>query len=108
MKTDESVSTSEAGTTTAKPASLTRQLFSLSSYTPKFRDKYFWLIQGIVLLIAAVHDFVEVTGLLPRLGALYFLPITLFFIPVIYAAFRFGFFGAIATVVWITLITIPN
>ncbi len=97
-----------AEATPARPASLTKQLFRFSSYSPKFRHKYFWAVQGIVLLIAGVHDFVEVTGLLPHLGALYFLPITLFFIPVIYAAFRFGFFGSIATVVWITLITIPN
>jgi PAS domain S-box-containing protein len=39
---------------------------------------------------------------------LYFIPISLFFIPVVYAAMNFGFAGAIATALWATVITIPN
>jgi PAS domain S-box-containing protein len=80
----------------------------LYPYRPLFRNKHFWIVQGLVLGIAALHDIIEAEGFLPHLGALYFVPISLFFIPVVYAAVYFGFAGAFATVLWATTLTIPN
>ena len=58
--------------------------------------------------IAAIHDILERGGYLSHFETLYFLPISLFFVPVVYAALNFGFVGSIATAVWATIITIPN
>lgn len=75
---------------------------------PRFKEKRFWAVQGLVIAIAVIHDFIEIGGYLPRLGTLYFLPISLFFIPVIYAAVNFGSIGSVFTALWVTLITVPN
>ncbi len=80
----------------------------LRRYRPRFRDRRFWVVQGLVIAIAAFHDVLEVGGYLPRLGTLYFVPISLFFVPVVYAALNFGFAGSIATALWAVIITIPN
>ncbi len=77
-------------------------------YRPRFRDWHFWAVQGLVIGIAAIHDIIEIGGYLPHLGMLYFLPISLFFVPVVYAALKFGFVGSIATAIWVLIITIPN
>ena len=77
-------------------------------YRPRFRDWHFWIVQGIVIGVAVIHDVIEVGGYMPHLGMLYFLPISLFFVPVVYAALYFGFRGSIATAVWVIIITIPN
>jgi signal transduction histidine kinase len=80
----------------------------LYSYRPRFRDWHFWIVQGLVISIAAIHDTIEIREYLPQLGMLYFLPISLFFVPVAYAALNFGFVGSIATAIWVLIITIPN
>jgi signal transduction histidine kinase len=43
-----------------------------------------------------------------RLQLLYCIPVSLFFVPVVYAALNFGFAGSIATVLWIIILTTPN
>ncbi|MEE9198652.1 MAG: PAS domain-containing sensor histidine kinase [Dehalococcoidia bacterium] len=55
-----------------------------------------------------MHDAIEAGSLLSSFGMLYFVPISLFFVPVIYAALNFGFAGSVATSLWATLITLPN
>ena len=80
----------------------------LHSYRPRFRDRRFWVVLGLTILIAAVHDIIEAGEFLHDLGLPYFVPITLFLVPVVYAALNFGFAGALATALWTTVITIPN
>ena len=63
---------------------------------------------GLVIIIAALHGISEATGFLHDLGVPYFVPITLFLVPVVYAALTFGFAGAIATALLATVITTPN
>lgn len=77
-------------------------------YRPEFSNRHFWIVQGLIFLIAIAHDIIEAGGYLPHLGMLYFLPISIFFVPVVYAALNFGFPGAIATASWATLLTVPN
>lgn len=77
-------------------------------YRPRFKDRHFWAVQGLVIGIAVIHDVIEFSGYLHNLGMLYFVPISLFFIPIVYAALNFGFSGSIATVLWTLIITIPN
>ena len=80
----------------------------LYPYRLRWRDRRFWAVQALVIGIAAIHDIIEVGGYLPHLGVLYFLPISIFFVPVVYAAINFGFVGSIATALWVLVITIPN
>jgi signal transduction histidine kinase len=75
---------------------------------PRFKDKHFWIVQFLIIVIAVVHDIIELGGYLHHLGVLYFVPVSLFFIPVVYAALYFGLAGSIATVIWAVIITIPN
>jgi len=79
---------------------------------PLFRQRLvnrrFWKVQALVLLIAAIHTAIDMTGTLHGLGNLYLLPISMFVIPILYAAFTFGFEGALATGLWCALLTLPS
>jgi signal transduction histidine kinase len=55
-----------------------------------------------------VHDVIEAGEYLRYFEVLYFLPIALFFIPVVYAAWYFGSVGSISTAILTVIITIPN
>ncbi len=81
---------------------------NLYAYRPRFRERAFWVIQGLIVVIAVVHDYAEALGLLSRLGSLYFLTIVLFFIPVVYAALRYGSAGSLVTGMWVMIVTIPD
>ncbi len=74
---------------------------------PPYRAVEFWVIQALVLIIAIVDSVIEGFGFL-HFGELYFVGISLFFIPIIYAAVKFGFRGSVATAVWCTVISMPN
>jgi PAS domain S-box-containing protein len=63
---------------------------------------------GLVVGIAGIHDIIEAGGFLPHLGMLYFIPITLFFVPVVYAALSFGLAGSVPTALLVVVINIPN
>ncbi len=72
------------------------------------RDRRFWITQAMILGIIGLHESIELFGFVPSLGMLYFVPTALFFMPVVYAAINFGLRGSLATVLWCTLITLPN
>lgn len=84
----------------------------LRDYRPPFRDRRFWAVQVLVVMVAVLHDTIESLRLLGHLGAhthsLSFVPISLFFVPIVYAALNFGFVGSVATALWCTVLTIPN
>jgi two-component system sensor histidine kinase DegS len=80
----------------------------LRQYRPPYWDMRFWATQALVAAIAGFHDSVEWFGLLPHLGTLYFVPISLFFVPVVYAALNFGLSGSVATALWCTVLSVPN
>jgi two-component system sensor histidine kinase DegS len=67
----------------------------------------FWMVQALVLVIAALHTAIEAMGTIHGVGDLYLLPVSLFIIPILYASFTFGFEGAVATGLWCTLLTLP-
>jgi signal transduction histidine kinase len=75
---------------------------------PPIRARDFWLVQALVFLIAAVHTFLEVVAGVAFPAPLYLIPTSLFFIPVVYAAVRFGARGAITTALWSIAVTLPN
>lgn len=87
-------------------------------FDPPVSDRRFWVVQGLVFLIAIVHTTFEAMhefagysfyiGHAPSVPLMSFLPVSLFFVPVVYAALNFGFSGAVATAAWCTVLTVPN
>ncbi|MBI5947597.1 MAG: PAS domain-containing protein [Chloroflexi bacterium] len=80
----------------------------LGRWSPPVQNPRFWATQALVVAIALVHSSIEAFGFLPWLGHAYFLPISMFFIPVVYAALYFGLSGAVATALWCTFLSVPN
>lgn len=89
----------------------------LYPYRPRLRDRRFWVVQGLILVIAGVHTTLEILRVLghptavgnaPQVSLLSFVSVSLFFIPVVYAALNFGLAGSVATALWCSLLTIPN
>jgi len=82
------------------------------SYWPRFRerlrDRRFWIVQAVVLAIATAHTTIETMGALEGARDLYLLPVSTYFIPVLYAALNFGLEGALPTALWCVLLTAPN
>ena len=74
----------------------------------RLRDRRFWMVQLLVVAIAAGHTTIETVGALKHAPDLYLLPVSVFFIPVLYAALNFGFEGALPTGLWCALLTAPN
>lgn len=74
----------------------------------RLRDRRFWIVQILVITITIGHSLLEATrslGVLPDLGLL---PVSTYFIPVVYAALNFGVEGAVPTALWSALLTVPN
>lgn len=75
---------------------------------PPVRQPAFWAVQVLALTIALAHTLVEPagTGVFPQ--AWYLVPSSLFFVPVVYAALKFGVQGAVPTAIWSVVLTVPN
>jgi two-component system sensor histidine kinase DegS len=74
----------------------------------RLRDPRFWVIQALVIAISAGHTLLEATHSLGELSDLALLPVSTYFIPVVYAALNFGVEGAVPTAVWASALTVPN
>lgn len=80
-----------------------------AAFRQRLRDRRFWLVQAMVLLVTAGHALVEVSAILPaEFEAVYFLPASFYFFPVLYASLNFGREGAIPTAVWSAVLALPN
>ena len=85
----------------------------LRAFRPRLRDRRFWVVQGLVLLVAFFHTGVEMFDVLSSgstdvSNSLCFVPVAFFFIPVVYAALVFGFSGSVATALLCTAFAVPN
>lgn len=74
----------------------------------RLRDRHFWNIQFMVFLATAPHYIIETAGFTNPFETFHGLAITLYVIPLLYAAITFGWEGAILTAVWIVLLTSPS
>jgi signal transduction histidine kinase len=75
---------------------------------PPLRDRRFWTVQVVVVVLAALHLLVDLhsakeTGAFP--GGI---PVDLLIIPVGYAALRYGLTGSAATAAWASLLWLPD
>ncbi len=80
----------------------------LSKYYPPFRNLHFWTVQLLAIPIAILQFIFINTEYFSDIQGLYFIPITLLVVPVIYAALTFGFAGSIGTAGWVVVLSIPN
>src|SRR3990172_3945648 len=72
---------------------------------PPVRQPEFWAVQVLTFAIALLHTFLLRNGF-PE--ALDLVPGSLFYIPVVYAALKFGVRGAIPTAIWSTVLLVPD
>ena len=77
-------------------------------WLPPVHRREFWAVQGLVLAIAAGHTLLETTWRAADPTALYLLPASLYFVPVVYAAVNFGLRGSLSTALWSVGVTLPN
>src|SRR6266540_2781792 len=80
----------------------------LRQFRARLRDPRFWITQALVMAITAAHTTLEATRHLGVLPDLALLPVSTYFIPVVYAALNFGVEGAVPTALWSALLTVPN
>jgi PAS domain S-box-containing protein len=77
------------------------------SVRPPIADGRFWLIQALIILIAAAFWAAVLSGRWQLSvfwgGEL----LALFLLPVVYAALNFGLAGALATAVWVAVLSLP-
>jgi glucose-6-phosphate-specific signal transduction histidine kinase len=74
----------------------------------RLRDRRFWHVQLMVLFATAPHYIIEVAGFTNPFETFHGLSITLYVIPLLYAAITFGWEGAILTALWGGLLTSPS
>jgi signal transduction histidine kinase len=77
-------------------------------FPDRLQDRRFWLIQGMVLTIVALHGLFESQISGPLLESLHEVPVFFFVIPVVYASLNFGWEGGLLTGAWCALLTVPN
>jgi two-component system, NarL family, sensor histidine kinase DegS len=80
----------------------------LSRFRARLRDGRFWRVQGLMLAITVVHTAIEATHGFEDQEALSFIPVSLYFIPVLYAGLNFGLEGALPTAFLGVLLAVPN
>src|SRR5579885_1579570 len=77
-------------------------------FRTRLRDPRFWVVQALVIAISVGHSMLEETHSLGVLPDLALLPVSTYFIPVVYAALNFGVEGAVPTAIWSAVLTVPN
>jgi len=80
----------------------------LQNSLPPLRDRRFWVIQLLVVIIDLGHMVFEANHLLVSESELYLLSVSIYLIPVVYAALSFGRRGAISTALWSILLSTPE
>jgi len=71
------------------------------------RDIRFWLVQAVVVGIAALHLAVDLLSAEPD-AIPAGIPVALLLAPVSYAALQYGLAGSVATAIWATLLWLPD
>ena len=75
---------------------------------PPVRERAFWFIQAMILLIASIHYLLDLQFSLLNNAFPTGLPVALLVVPVGYAAMRYGIAGSMATSFWALLLWLPD
>jgi len=74
----------------------------------RLRERQFWQIQALVLIATAPHYIIETLGFTNPFETLHGLVITLYIVPLLYAALSYGWEGAVLTGLWAAFLTSPS
>jgi two-component system sensor histidine kinase UhpB len=88
---------------------LARRLASVSRRIsrPPVREARFWIVQAVVVGIAAFHLAIDVVSATPS-AVPAGIPVALLLVPISYTALRYGLSGSAATAVWAALLWLPD
>ena len=75
---------------------------------PPISDGPFWIIQAGVLVIVALHYFVDIHPSLINQSLPTGIPVAILVIPIGYAALRYGLAGSAATTLWAFVLWLPD
>ncbi len=75
---------------------------------PPLRQRRFWVVQVLVILLVALHAGAALGGWLRPLGIPAAATLPLLLLPVLYASLNFGLPGSLATAAWVTALMIPT
>lgn len=92
----------------AQAAWSSRLLAPVRRIPARARDRHFWYVQLLVFSATAPHYIIEFAGYENPFETLHGLAITLYVIPLLYAALSFGWEGAILTALWGAALTSPS
>ena len=74
----------------------------------RLRERRFWQVQAMVLIATAPHYIIETLGFTNPFETLHGLSITLYILPLLYAALSYGWEGAVLTGLWAAFLTSPS
>jgi signal transduction histidine kinase len=80
----------------------------LRRFPDRLHDRRFWQVQLLTAIATLPHYVIEVSGYANPFETLHGLAITLYVIPLLYAALSFGWEGAILTALWGAALTSPS
>lgn len=95
-------------TSAAAPSRWSRILTWIEDRDVPVRDPRFWAIQAMVLATDVGHLVLEEVQVLVGEHELYLLSVSVLLIPVVYAALAFGLRGAVPTVLWAFMLSLPE
>ena len=75
---------------------------------PPVRERAFWFIQAMILLIASIHYVVDLHSSLLSNAFPTGLPVALLVVPIGFAAMYYGIAGSMATTIWALLLWLPD
>lgn len=78
------------------------------AFRPPVTDMRFWVVQAMVVGLAAVHYVADLTVATRLHSVPAGVPVVLLVFPVGYAAARYGLSGSVATAVWATALWLPD
>src|SRR3970040_542936 len=74
----------------------------------RLRERRFWQVQALVLIATAPPSSIETLGFTNPFETLHGLVITLYIVPLLYAALSYGWEGAVLTALWAAVLTSPS
>ena len=80
----------------------------VSRIPQRLRDRRFWHVQAMVAAATLPHYVIEAAGFTNPFETFHGLAITLYVIPLLYAAINYGWEGAILTGLWAAALTSPS
>ena len=85
-----------------------RTVGPLRRFPQRLRERRFWQVQLMVLVATVPHYVIETAGYTNPFETLHGLTITLYILPLLYAALNYGWEGALLTGLWAAALTSPS